>query len=74
MTGEFVVSKIEGGGKHTGGGVPNFFVGDLPEATGKRIQITGQVIFKLRNGKIVEEIGEEGALNALQQLGLVNTV
>ncbi len=28
-------------------------------------------VFKIKNSKIVEEIGEEGALTALQQLGLV---
>lgn len=59
---------------HTGGAVPNFFVGDLPAATGKSIHITGQVMFKLKDGKIAEEKGEEGALTALQQLGLVPKV
>jgi hypothetical protein len=27
-------------------------------------------VFRIENGKVVEEIGEEGALTALQQLGL----
>ena len=31
---------------------------------------TGTTVFRIENGKIVEEIGEEGALTALQQLGL----
>ena len=72
--GDFVFTRIAGSGKHTGGAVPKFFVGDLPAATGKSINITGQVVFKLKDGKILEEIGEEGALVAMQQLGLVTSV
>ena len=32
---------------------------------------SGMTVFTLRDGKIVKEIGEEGGLTALQQLGLV---
>jgi hypothetical protein len=35
------------------------------------MRFTGTTVFKIVDGKIVEEIGEEGALTALQQLGLV---
>jgi hypothetical protein len=38
--------------------------------TGKEIHFSGTTIFTLKDGKIVEETGEEGALTALQQLGL----
>jgi hypothetical protein len=31
---------------------------------------TGTTVFRIENGKIVEEIGEEGAQTALQQLEL----
>jgi len=32
---------------------------------------SGMTVFTLREGKIVREIGEEGGLTALQQLGLL---
>jgi hypothetical protein len=35
--------------------------------------ITGTTVFRIVDGKVLEEIGEEGALTALQQLGLVPT-
>ena len=35
------------------------------------MKFTGTTVLRIENGKIVEEIGEEGALTALQQLGLV---
>jgi hypothetical protein len=50
---------------------------DLPSGsldqpnTGKEFHFSGTTIFTLREGKIVEETGEEAALAALQQLGLV---
>jgi hypothetical protein len=46
-------------------------VGSLPAKSGRKMKFTGATVFKLKDGKIVEEIGEEGALTALQQLGLV---
>jgi hypothetical protein len=36
------------------------------------MRFTGTTVFLIENGKIVEEIGEEGALTALQQLELVS--
>jgi hypothetical protein len=39
--------------------------------TSKEMYFSGTTIFTLKDGKIVEEVGEEGALTALQQLGLV---
>jgi len=35
------------------------------------MRFSGTTIFTLKNGKIVKEIGEEGGLTALQQLGLL---
>ncbi len=35
------------------------------------MHFSGITIFTLRDGKIVDETGEEGAVTALQQLGLV---
>lgn len=47
-------------------------VGALKEPnTGRKIHFSGTTIFTLKDGKIVDETGEEGSLTALQQLGLV---
>ena len=40
-------------------------------ATGKKIQARAMNLYRFVDGKIVDEIGEEQALTALQQLGLV---
>lgn len=61
-----------GGGTHTGVAFHDLAVGALETPnTGKKIHFSGTTIFTLRDGKIVDETGEEGALTALQQLGLV---
>jgi predicted ester cyclase len=47
-------------------------VGTLDRAnTGKEMYFSGTTIFTLENGRIVKEIGEEGALAALQQLRIL---
>lgn len=47
-------------------------VGSLNEPnTGKVMHFSGTTIFTLRDGKIIDETGEEGALTALQNLGLL---
>jgi steroid delta-isomerase-like uncharacterized protein len=47
--------------------------GDLPglPATGKRAEWTGITIYRIVDGKVVEERGEEDALSMLQQLGFI---
>ncbi|MDI9248315.1 ester cyclase [Stenotrophomonas sp. RS-48] len=69
--GDYVVGRWDGGGTHTGPAFSDLPVGSLPEASGKKIRFTGTSVFRIENGKIVEEIGEEGALVALQQLDLL---
>ena len=69
--GDYVVGRWEGGGTHTGPAFSALPVGSLPAATGKTIRFTGTTVFHIVDGKVKEEIGEEGALTALQQLGLV---
>lgn len=69
--GEYVVGRWDGGGTHTGPAFADLPVGALPANSGKKIRFTGTSVFRIVNGLIVEEIGEEGALVALQQLGLV---
>ncbi|KAE9370973.1 SnoaL-domain-containing protein [Stipitochalara longipes BDJ] len=69
---EYVVARWVGGGKHTG---PAFFdlpIGGLPEPnSGREMRFSGTTIYTLKEGKIVEETGEEAGLLALQQLGLI---
>ena len=69
--GDYVVGRWDGGGTHTGPAFGDLPVGALPANSGRKMKFTGTTVFKIVDGKIVEEIGEEGALTALQQLGLV---
>ncbi len=69
--GDYVVGRWDGGGTHTGPAFKALPVGSLPAKSGRKMKFTGTTVLKLKNGKIIEEIGEEGALTALQQLGLV---
>ncbi|PYI20354.1 SnoaL-domain-containing protein [Aspergillus violaceofuscus CBS 115571] len=70
--GDYVVGRWIGGGKHSGRAFDDLAVGTLDQPnTGKQVHFSGTTIFTLKNGRIVEEIGEEQALTALQQLGLV---
>ncbi len=39
--------------------------------TGKQVTLTGITIYRLSDGKIVEERGEEDALGFMQQLGVI---
>lgn len=69
-----MVGRFEGGGTHTGPGF-EFAVGGLIQSnSGRRIFLTGMAIFRLEGGLIVEEIGEEGASDVVQQLGLYKKV
>ena len=70
--GDYVVGRWDGGGTHTGPAFGDLPVGSLPARSGRKMKFTGTTVFRLKDGKIVEEIGEEGALTALQQLGLVS--
>jgi steroid delta-isomerase-like uncharacterized protein len=62
--GDKVVGRWQGEGKQTGefAGIP---------ATGKEVSFTGTTIYKVVNGKVVEEIGEEDAWLVLRQLGVI---
>jgi predicted ester cyclase len=66
-----VVGRWEGGGTHTGPAFGDFLVGSLPAVTGRKMHFTGTTVLKLKNGKIVEEIGLDDGVTALQQLGLI---
>jgi steroid delta-isomerase-like uncharacterized protein len=47
--------------------------GDFPglPATGKTVQWSGMTIYRIVDGKVVEEKGEEDVLGLLQQLGVI---
>jgi steroid delta-isomerase-like uncharacterized protein len=71
--GDYVVGRWDGGGTHTGPALTALPVGRVDTASGKTIRFTGTTVFRIKDGKIAEEIGEEGALTALQQLGVIPT-
>jgi len=72
--GDYVVGRWEGGGTHTGPAFSDFLVGSLPPATGRKMWFTGTTVLRLQDGKIVEEIGLDDGVKALQQLGLIEAV
>jgi predicted ester cyclase len=69
--GDYVVGRWDGGGTHTGPAFGDFLVGSLPSATGRKMRFTGTTVLRLKDGKIVEEIGLDDGVTALQQLGLI---
>src|SRR5262245_27264750 len=69
--GDYVVGRWEGGGTHTGPAFSDFLIGSLPAASGRKMRFTGTTVLRLRNGKIVEEIGLDDGVTALTQLGLL---
>jgi predicted ester cyclase len=71
--GDYVVGRWEGGGTHTGPAFSDFLVGSLPANTGRKMKFTGTTVLKLKDGKIVEEIGLDDGVAALTQLGLIKS-
>ncbi|MEP9350814.1 ester cyclase [Xanthobacter sp. KR7-225] len=72
--GDHVVGQWDGGGTHTGPAFADFLAGGLPANTGRTMRFTGITILKLKDGKIVEEIGLDDGVTALTQLGLLRAV
>jgi predicted ester cyclase len=62
--GDFVASRWEGRGRHTGE-----LMGTAP--TGKDVVVSGQTLSRVENGKIVEEWTNWDTLGMLQQIGAV---
>ncbi len=69
--GDYVVGRWAGGGTHTGPAFSNFLAGSLPANTGRTMRFTGTTVLKVREGKILEEVGLDDGVTALQQLGLI---
>lgn len=72
--GDYVVGRWEGGGTHTGPAFNDFLIGSLSAATGRKMHFTGTTVLRLKDGKIVEEVGLDDGVTALQQLGLIRAV
>jgi predicted ester cyclase len=69
--GDYVVGRWKGGGTHTGPAFSDFLVGSLPAATGRKMYFTGTTVLRIADGKIVEEVGLDDGVTALQQLKLI---
>ena len=69
--GDYVVGRWEGGGTHTGPAFDDFLIGSLPAATGRKMHFTGTTVLRLKDGKIIEEIGLDDGVTALKQLNLL---
>ena len=72
--GDYVVGRWIGGGTHTGPAFSDFLIGSLPAATGRTMRFTGTTVLRLKDGLIVEELGLDDGVTALQQLGLIAKV
>ena len=69
--GDYVVGQWEGGGSHSGPAFADFLAGALPAASGRKMHFTGTTVLRLKDGRIVEEIGLDDGVTALTQLGLL---
>jgi predicted ester cyclase len=69
--GDYVVGRWQGGGTHTGPAFSDFLAGSLPAASGRRMYFTGTTVLRVEKGRIVEEVGLDDGVTALQQLGLI---
>jgi predicted ester cyclase len=69
--GDFVVGRWEGGGTHTGPAFSDFRMGSIAAASGRKMKFAGTTVLRLENGRIAEELGQEDALSAMLQLGLL---
>jgi predicted ester cyclase len=69
--GDHVVGRWAGGGTHTGPAFSDFLAGSLPANSGRTMRFTGTTVLTVRDGKIVEEVGLDDGVTALQQLGLL---
>src|ERR1700761_5815004 len=69
--GDHVVGQWEGGGTHSGPAFDDFLIGGLPANTGRKMRFTGTTILKVKDGRILEEIGLDDGVTALTQLGIL---
>ena len=65
------MGRWEGGGTHTGPAFSDFLNGSLPASSGRKMHFTGTTVLRIKDGKIVEEVGLDDGVTALTQLGLL---
>jgi predicted ester cyclase len=70
--GDYVVGQWEGGGTHTGPAFGDFLAGGMPAKSGRKMHFTGITVLKLKEGRIVQEIGLDDGVACLTQLGLLH--
>jgi predicted ester cyclase len=66
-----VVVRWEGSGTHTGPAYCGFRMGSLAAMSGRKMRFSGTTVFRVEDRYIVEELGQEDALTAMLQLGLL---
>ena len=69
--GDTVVGRWEGGGTHTGPAFSDFLAGSLPAKSGRKMHFSGTTVLRVKDGRILEEIGLDDGVTALQQLGIL---
>ena len=69
--GDLVVGRWLGGGVQTGAAFSDFLMGSLPAATGRMMRFSGTTVLRVVQGKIMEKVGLDDGVTALQQLGLL---
>jgi predicted ester cyclase len=70
--GNYIVARWEGGGTHTGKAITELpHGGPIPAGSGRRLFFSGVSLLKFQEGKVIEDIGQEGALDGHLQLGAV---
>src|SRR5215475_6096735 len=55
--GDYVVGQWAGGGTHTGPAFSDFILGSLPAKSGRKMHFTGTTVLRVKDGRILEEIG-----------------
>jgi predicted ester cyclase len=72
--GDYVIGQWWiGGGTHPGEAFDDWPIGALAASTGKTMRFSGTSVLRVVDGLIVEEIGLDDGLTALQQLGLIRS-
>jgi SnoaL-like polyketide cyclase len=46
-------------------------MGSIPAASGRKMKFAGTSVLRVEQGRIAEELGQEDALTAMLQLGLI---
>ncbi len=73
--GKYVAANWTGGCTHTGVVFrDNPVKTEIPANSGKKISFSGATIYVIEDGKVVSEIGQEEAIDAALQLGLIAPV